>query len=71
MLSGEPFEKGKPANALLEDFTKKVNEVKDMDAAAKKELIAKAKDALLTSVKPAYEKLLAYWNELGEKSYNG
>lgn len=68
ILSGAPFEKGKPANALLEDFTTKVNALKDIDDAAKKELITKASDALITSVKPAYEKLMAYWNELEKKA---
>ncbi len=68
IISGEPFEKGKPANALLEDFTNKVNNVKEIDVATKKELIGKAKDALLTSVKPAYEKLMTYWNELEKKA---
>ena len=68
ILAGEPFEKGKPANALLEDFTKKINGVKEIDEATKKELIDKAKDALLASVKPAYEKLMTYWNELEKKA---
>lgn len=68
IISGEPFEKGKPANALLEDFTKKVNNVKELDDATKRELIAKSKEALLSSVKPAYEKLMAYWNELEKKA---
>lgn len=68
ILSGAPFEKGKPANALLEDFTNKVNALKNIDDTAKKELITKASDALITSVKPAYEKLMAYWNELEKKA---
>ncbi len=68
ILSGEPFEKGKPANALLEDFTKKINGVKEIDEATKKELINKANGALLASVKPAYEKLMTYWNELEKKA---
>ncbi len=68
IISGEPFEKGKPENALLEDITKKVNDLKDVDDATKKDLIAKAKEAMLTSVKPAYEKLLKYWNELEKKA---
>jgi uncharacterized protein (DUF885 family) len=68
VLSGAPFEKGKPASTLLEDFTKKVNAVKDMDDATKKELITKASDALITSVKPAYEKLMIYWNQLEKKA---
>ncbi|MES2141128.1 MAG: DUF885 domain-containing protein [Bacteroidota bacterium] len=68
ILSGAPFEKGKTMNALLEDFITKVNTLKELDEPAKKELITKASDALLTSVKPAYEKLISYWNELEKKS---
>lgn len=68
IISGEPFEKGKPANALLEDITKKVNALTDVDDKVKKDLINKAREALLTSVKPAYEKLMAYWNELEKKA---
>lgn len=68
ILSGAPFDNGKVMNALLEDFITKVSALKELDDAAKKELITKASDALLTSVKPAYEKLIAYWNELEKKS---
>ncbi len=68
IISGEPFEKGKRVNALLEDITKKVNALKDADDATKKELISKAKDAMIISVKPAYEKLMAYWKELEKKA---
>ncbi len=68
ILSGEPFEKGKPANALLEDFSKKVNELKTISVSEKESLIGKVKEALITSVKPAYEKLIAYWNELEKKA---
>ncbi|MES2397144.1 MAG: DUF885 domain-containing protein [Bacteroidota bacterium] len=68
ILSGVPFDNGKIMNALLEDFITKVNALKELDEAAKKALITKASDALLTSVKPAYEKLITYWNELEKKS---
>lgn len=68
ILTGAPFEKGKHDCALLEDITKKVNALKDLNDTEKKELIENAKDALLKSVKPAYEKLMAYWNELEKKS---
>jgi uncharacterized protein (DUF885 family) len=68
LISGEPFEKGKPDNALLEDITKKVNALKDVDDATKKELITRAREAMITSVKPAYEKLMAYWAELEKKA---
>ena len=68
IISGEPFDKTNKTSPLFGDFTKKVNALKDVDEAKKKELIAKASDALLTSVKPAYEKLMAYWNQLEKKS---
>ena len=68
MISGAPFEKGKPDNALLEDFKKKVNALKDLDEKSKNELIEKASVALISSVKPAYEKLMTYWNELEKKA---
>jgi uncharacterized protein (DUF885 family) len=68
VITGAPFEKGKPASTLLEDFTTKTNKLSDVDDATKKELIKKAEEALLTSVKPAYEKLIAYWTELEKKS---
>ncbi|OFY86115.1 MAG: hypothetical protein A3F72_06590 [Bacteroidetes bacterium RIFCSPLOWO2_12_FULL_35_15] len=68
IISGAPFEKGKPNCALLEDFTKKVNDLKDASDVDKKQLIENANNALLKSVKPAYEKLMMYWNELAKKA---
>ena len=68
LLSGAPFEKSKSSNALLEDFTTKVNALKEIDDATKKELISKASQALLMSVKPAYEKLMVYWDQLEKKA---
>lgn len=68
VISGQPFDKSKDVNPLLEDITKKVNALKDVDDAGKKDLIKKASDALLTSVKPAYEKLISYWTGLEKKA---
>lgn len=68
VISGQPFEKSGAMNPLLEDFTNKVNALKDIDETEKKDLIKKASDALLGSVKPAYEKLMAYWTELEKKA---
>jgi uncharacterized protein (DUF885 family) len=68
VISGEPFEKGKGMNPLLEDITKKVNDLKELDEASKKQIIASASDALIRSVKPAYEKLIAYLTELEKKA---
>ena len=68
ILTGAPFQKVKTESALLEDFSKKVNALKDVDDATKKDLISKAADALVSSVKPAYEKLMTYWSELQKKA---
>ena len=58
LIKGAPFEKGAADSTLLEDFRKKVTALKlpqDQHAA----LIKKAEQALLTSVKPAYEAVIA------------
>jgi len=68
MLSGFPFEKGKVLNPLLADFMTKVDKLKELNDATKKELIEKASKAMITSVKPGYEKLMTYWKELEKKS---
>ncbi len=68
MTSGQPFDKSNNANPLLEDFMKKVNALKDCKGEEKQSLIVKATEALKTSVKPAYDKLAAYWTELEKKS---
>jgi uncharacterized protein (DUF885 family) len=67
-LTGQPFDKSKNVNPLLEDFTAKVNALSNIDGARKKELIAQASDALVASVKPAYEKLTVYIKELEKKA---
>jgi uncharacterized protein (DUF885 family) len=57
VLKGKPFE-GDKDGTLLDDFRGKVNGLK-IDDAAKAKLIANAEKALLASVKPAFEKLIA------------
>lgn len=59
ILSGAPFDDKPAKSALLEDFEAKVGALKDADAATKAELSAQARAALVESVKPAYERLLA------------
>lgn len=68
ILSGAPYEKSKVMNALLADFSTKVTGLKDLDADVKEKLISQASEALLSSVKPAYEKLISYWLELEKKA---
>jgi uncharacterized protein (DUF885 family) len=57
ILQGRPFEKSSDASALLEDFSSKVEKL-DISKTQKDELILEAQEALLTSVKPAYENLI-------------
>lgn len=68
IIAGTPFEKSKVMNPLLADFTSKIDTLKELSNDDKKALTAKASDALIQSVKPAYEKLMAYWNELEKKA---
>jgi uncharacterized protein (DUF885 family) len=59
VISGEPFDASGKPSALWEDFSAKVNALKDADEATKKQLLADGRAALLESVKPAYDKLIA------------
>jgi uncharacterized protein (DUF885 family) len=59
IISGEPFDASGKPSALLEDFSKKVAALTEVDAGTKDRLIAQAKQALTTSVKPAYDTLIA------------
>lgn len=58
LLKGRPFEKSAEASTLLEDFRSKVEKL-EVSESQKDELILEAQQALLTSVKPAYENLIA------------
>ena len=57
VIKGAPFDGGAPST-LLVDLTKKV-EALDIPAAEKSALIQAGSQALLTSVKPSYERLIA------------
>jgi uncharacterized protein (DUF885 family) len=59
VIAGTPFDASGKASALQEDFVAKVNALKEVDDATKKQLIAEADAALVGSVKPAYAKLIA------------
>lgn len=58
IIKGKPFTSSIEASALLEDFKTKVDKL-DLPEQEKLKLIAEAEKALLTSVKPAYENLIA------------
>jgi uncharacterized protein (DUF885 family) len=61
LLKGAPFDDG-PPSTLLADFTQKVSAL-DLPQPEKDALVEKAKTALLNSVKPAYEQLIAFFKE--------
>ncbi|WP_199609045.1 DUF885 domain-containing protein [Flocculibacter collagenilyticus] len=68
IITGAPFTKGE-ASTLLADFSSKVNKL-EIDQAKKDELINQAKKALVDSVKPAYEKLIASVQNIEKKADN-
>ncbi len=57
VLTGKPFNNSKENSVLLQDFSDKVNQLQ-IPKQQKKELIAKAKKALIENVKPAYLKII-------------
>ena len=59
ILVGQPFDKTDEQSTLLKDFMKKVNAL-EVEESAKSTLEEQAKEALLTSVKPAYEALISF-----------
>lgn len=69
ILSGEPFDETGEASALLADFKSKVDKMKISDE-NKKNLVDKAKEALLNSLKPAYTSLIAFAEEQKERATN-
>lgn len=67
ILVGEPFENTSNPSALLNDFVTKVNTL-DIEETEKTTLQNQAKDALLTSVKPAYDGLIQFMKSQKERS---
>lgn len=67
IISGAPFDDSGEASTLLADFNKKVDAL-DADDATKADLRARAEKALLTSVKPAYEALIAMFEAQQESA---
>lgn len=66
IITGAPFSDTEEKSTLWADINKKVAAL-DAPQAKKDELLADAKQALLTSVQPAYTNLIAYLNELEKK----
>ncbi|MCM4159375.1 DUF885 domain-containing protein [Antarcticibacterium flavum] len=58
VIRGKPFATSKESSALLQDFQEKIQELQLTNEEERK-LLAEAEDALVSSVKPAYEDLIA------------
>lgn len=57
VLKGKPFDNSRADTLLLKDFKSKVAKL-DIPAAERDQLVAQAQQALLDSLKPAYERLI-------------
>ena len=74
IIKGAPFDEGQPS-ALLADFSAKLDQLAEMESAhlsdaGKAKLLASATAALLGSVQPAYQSLIAHLTELEAKASN-
>ncbi|RBP52797.1 DUF885 domain-containing protein [Arenicella xantha] len=72
IIKGAPFDDGEPST-LLADFTSKLDALASKDGTElsdekKASLLTAASEAMKTSVKPAYEKLVAHLTELETKA---
>jgi uncharacterized protein (DUF885 family) len=68
VIQGQPFETSGANSPLLDDFSKKIGALKDVDQATRDRLLNDAKNALTTSLKPAYEKLIAALQDLEKRA---
>jgi uncharacterized protein (DUF885 family) len=68
VIQGKPFDSGQGNSPLLDDFTKKVGALKDIDSATRDRLLSGATKALNESVKPAYEKLIAFLEDQSKRA---
>jgi len=69
IISGAPFDDSDETSALLADFISKISEL-DIDDTAKNDLRARAIEAMLTSMKPAYDALIAMFEAQVETATN-
>ena len=60
VIQGKPFDSSPGNSPLLDDFTKKVGVLKDVDSVTRDRLLSSATKALNESVRPAYEKVIAF-----------
>ena len=63
VISGRPFTEGSEDSPLLADFRRKVEGLKSLSTETQTLLLAEAQDALLQTVAPAYQSLIALLRE--------
>ncbi len=68
VITGGPFDDTGKKSPLFEDFVKKVEALKSGTESEKETAIARARDALTKSVKPAYEKLIAFLEDQSKRA---
>ncbi len=68
VIQGKPFDSSAGNSPLLDDFTKKVGALKDVDSATRGRLLSGATKALNESVKPAYEKLIVFLEDQSKRA---
>jgi uncharacterized protein (DUF885 family) len=68
VIQGQPFDPSGPNSPLLEDFSKKIGSLKDIDAATRERLLSDVRKAMVDSLKPAYEKLIAFLEQLEKRA---
>lgn len=67
ILKGKPFENSGSKSTLLDDFSSKIEKL-DISSEEKKTLLAEAEKAMLSSIQPAYSKLIAFLKEQSERA---
>jgi uncharacterized protein (DUF885 family) len=68
VIRGKPFDSTATDSPLLEDFTRKTAALKDIDSATRDRLLSEATAALTGSVKPAYQKLIAFLEDQSKRA---
>jgi uncharacterized protein (DUF885 family) len=68
VIHGKPFDSSPNNSPLLDDFTNKIGALKDVDSATRDRLLSGATEALNGSVKPAYEKLIAFLEDQSKRT---
>ena len=60
VIQGKPFDSSPHNSPMLDDFTKKVGALKDVDSVTRDRLLSSATKALNESLRPAYQKVIAF-----------